>query len=88
MKSLLVPINSTGNSAGAARYAADLALAIEADVHLLHVIDMGYSFEEKEQHGRDLLNSMRDDLAEPRPSHRNQLPDPRAQHTGLTKHFN
>jgi nucleotide-binding universal stress UspA family protein len=64
MKSLLVPINFTDNAAGAARYAADLALAVEADIHLLHVIDLGFDFEETEQKGRDLLNSMRDELVE------------------------
>lgn len=62
MKSLLVPINYTDNAAGAARYAADLALAIEADVHLLHVMDLGFNFEETEEKGRLLLNSMRDQL--------------------------
>jgi nucleotide-binding universal stress UspA family protein len=64
MKSLLVPINFTDNAAGAARYATDLALAVEADVHLLHVMDLGFDFEETEEKGRDLLNSMRAELLE------------------------
>lgn len=62
MKSLLVPINFSDNAANAARYATDLAIAIEADVHLLHILDLGYAFEQTEEKGRALLNSMREEL--------------------------
>ncbi|HVS98632.1 MAG TPA: universal stress protein [Puia sp.] len=64
MKSLLVPINYTDNAANAARYAADLALALEADLHLLHVLDLGYAFEQTEENGRHLLDSVRAQLLE------------------------
>ena len=64
MKSLLVPINYTDNAANAARYATDLALSIEADIHLLHVMDLGFAFEETEEKGRELLYSMRATLLE------------------------
>jgi nucleotide-binding universal stress UspA family protein len=39
MKSILVPVNFSSCAANAARYAADLALAIRADLHLLHVLE-------------------------------------------------
>ena len=38
MKSIVVPIDFSPSSDNAARYAADLALAIKADLHLIHVI--------------------------------------------------
>jgi nucleotide-binding universal stress UspA family protein len=38
MKSIVVPVDFSTCSANAARYAADLALAIKADLHLIHVI--------------------------------------------------
>ena len=40
MKSIVVPIDFSTCSANAARYAADLALAIKADLHLIHVIQV------------------------------------------------
>jgi nucleotide-binding universal stress UspA family protein len=38
MKPILVPVNFSACAANAARYAADLAVAIKADLHLIHVI--------------------------------------------------
>ncbi|MDP4247307.1 MAG: universal stress protein [Bacteroidota bacterium] len=38
MKAIVVPINFSACAANAARYAADLALAIRSDLHLVHVI--------------------------------------------------
>jgi nucleotide-binding universal stress UspA family protein len=38
MKTIVVPINFSDNSANAARYAADLALAIGAEISLIHVL--------------------------------------------------
>ena len=40
MKSIVVPINFSECAANAARYAADLALIIKADLHLIHVIQV------------------------------------------------
>ena len=40
MKSIVVPINFSPCAANAGRYAADLALAINADLHLIHVIQV------------------------------------------------
>src|ERR1700677_1041580 len=40
MKSIVVPINFSACAANAAHYAADLALVIKADIHLIHVIQV------------------------------------------------
>jgi nucleotide-binding universal stress UspA family protein len=40
MKSIVVPINFSACASNAARYAADLALVIKADIHLIHVIQV------------------------------------------------
>jgi nucleotide-binding universal stress UspA family protein len=40
MKSIVVPVDFSTCSANAARYAADLALAIKTDLHLIHVIQV------------------------------------------------
>jgi nucleotide-binding universal stress UspA family protein len=40
MKSIVVPINFSACASNAARYAADLALIINADIHLIHVIQV------------------------------------------------
>lgn len=37
MKSIVVPVNFTAHSRNGARYAAEMALALEADIHLLYV---------------------------------------------------
>lgn len=43
MKSLIVPTNFSESSQNAARYAVDLALSIQADIHLLHVVELPVS---------------------------------------------
>jgi len=40
MKSIVVPVNFSPCAANAARYAADLALAIHSDLHLIHVLQV------------------------------------------------
>jgi len=40
MKSIVVPVNFSSCAANAARYAADLAKVIHADLHLIHVIQV------------------------------------------------
>jgi nucleotide-binding universal stress UspA family protein len=40
MKTIVVPINFSSYAANGARYAADLAKAIQADLHLIHVIEV------------------------------------------------
>jgi nucleotide-binding universal stress UspA family protein len=40
MKSIVIPVNFSACSNNAARYAADLAQAIRADLHLVHVIEV------------------------------------------------
>jgi nucleotide-binding universal stress UspA family protein len=71
MRTLLVPVDGSENSRNAAHYAADLALAIDAEVHLLHVVQiivtpsvvpMGYVTEEMEKAGTTLLELLSADL--------------------------
>jgi nucleotide-binding universal stress UspA family protein len=40
MKSIIVPVNFSACAANAARYAADLAAILHADLHLIHVIQV------------------------------------------------
>lgn len=71
MRSILVPVDFSDNAANAARYAADMALAIEADLHLLHIVQVpptpaeapvGYVFEQLEENSRALLESLSQEL--------------------------
>jgi len=71
MRKLLVPVDDTDNSANAARYAADMALAIDGEIHLLHVVripaipadaPVGYLFEQLEKEGQALLRRLADEL--------------------------
>src|ERR1700758_5491138 len=43
MRSIVVPVNFSASSTNAAHYAADLALAIGADLHLIHVFEISAS---------------------------------------------
>jgi nucleotide-binding universal stress UspA family protein len=43
MKTLIVPTNFSASSVDAVKYAADMALAIHADLHLLHVMQLPVS---------------------------------------------
>jgi len=71
MRSLLVPVDHTAISANAARYAADMALAIDADIHLLHVVGVpvtpaeipaGFLYEQLEKDGETVLKRLYDEL--------------------------
>lgn len=72
MRTIVVPVNFTANSAYAARYAADLAAAIKADIHLIYVFQPPVSaaeiplpesvYEEMRDSGLDLLKELSDDL--------------------------
>jgi nucleotide-binding universal stress UspA family protein len=72
MRSIVVPVNFTANSANAARYAADLALVVGADIHLIHVFQIPVSvsevpmpesvFEELRDNGIELLAGLQAEL--------------------------
>jgi len=72
MKSIVVPVNFSDNSSNAARYAADMALAVEADIHLVYVLQIpasvaavpmpDYVFEEMQRNGEILLGSLSEEL--------------------------
>ncbi len=38
MKNIIVPVNFSANSDNAALYAADMALAVDAHIHLIYVL--------------------------------------------------
>lgn len=72
MKTIVVPVNFSDNSSNAARYAADMALAIEAQLKLIYVVEPpisaaevplpNYVFEEMQRGGEILLSSLADEL--------------------------
>jgi len=72
MKSIVVPVNFSPCAANAAQYAADLALAVGADLHLLHVIQVPitsaemnmteYVYQEMLDAAENSLEQMRADL--------------------------
>jgi nucleotide-binding universal stress UspA family protein len=72
MRSIVVPVNFTVNSATAARYAADLAVAIKADIHLIYVFQPPVSaaevplpesvYEDMRDSGAELLSELSDVL--------------------------
>jgi len=64
-------VDHTAVAANAARYAADMALAIDADVHLLHVVGVpvtpaeipaGFLYEQLEKDGETVLKRLYDEL--------------------------
>jgi len=73
MRPIVVPVDFLDISSNAARYAADMALAINADIHLIHVLEPPiaaaeipvpeYVFEEMQQDGVSLLRSLSGDLS-------------------------
>lgn len=72
MRSLLVPVNFKPGAANAARYAADMALAAEAEIHLLYVIvippgttstPLPYIMDEMRTNAQWLLRELADDLS-------------------------
>lgn len=72
MRSIVVPVNFAPNAANAARYAADIALAIGADLHLIYVMQLPASvsevplpesvFDTLRDSGYELLNDLRAEL--------------------------
>lgn len=72
MKSIVVPVNFSESAANAARYAADMALAAGADVHLFHVLQAPvrtsqvilpeYAVETLQENARFLLQRLADEL--------------------------
>ena len=68
MRPIVVPVNFTANSANAARYAADIALPIGADIHLIYVFRIPASvsevplpesaFDKMRDDGRELLSEL------------------------------
>ena len=72
MKSIVVPVNYTGHAANAARYAADLALSLGADIHLVYVFEIPFTlseaplppgaFEELELSNVTLLKDLKQEL--------------------------
>ncbi|WP_431209551.1 universal stress protein [Puia sp. P3] len=80
MRSIVVPVNFTENSSNAARYAADMALAIDGDIHLIHVFQLplttaefpipDITIEEMQRNGLNQLNTLMEEL---RQRTRNQI---------------
>lgn len=72
MKPIVVPVNFSKSSDNAARYAADMAALLQADLHLIHVVQIpvstaeipvtGYVFEGLQEAGRDGLNALQQEL--------------------------
>jgi nucleotide-binding universal stress UspA family protein len=72
MRSIVVPVNFAPNAANAARYAADIALSIGADIHLIYVFQIPTSvsevplpdsvFESLRDNGYELLNTLQTEL--------------------------
>lgn len=72
MKHIVVPVDFTANSANAARYAADLALAVHSNLYLVYIFQPPFSaaeiplpesvYEKMQQDGLDLLNELSDEL--------------------------
>jgi nucleotide-binding universal stress UspA family protein len=72
MKPIVVPVNFSENSANAARYAADLALSIGAEIQLLYIFQIPMSmsevpmpeaaYEGLQNSGREMLDSLSHEL--------------------------
>lgn len=68
MKTIIAPVNFSASSNNAARYAADMALAFHAELHLIHFIQFpvttaefpinDFVFEEMEKSGMEGLNQL------------------------------
>lgn len=73
MRSIVVPVNFAPNAANAARYAADIALAIGADLHLIYVFQIPASasevplpesvFDTMRDGGYEMLNDLQTELS-------------------------
>jgi nucleotide-binding universal stress UspA family protein len=72
MKTIVAPVNFTDSSDNAARYAADMALAMEAELHLIHFVEIPvstgempmnpYVLEGLQASGTEGLNQLWDEL--------------------------
>lgn len=72
MRTIVTPVNFSPNSANAARYAADLAVAAQADLHLYYVLELpvsvaefpvnDYIFNEMQEAGAQSLKQLREEL--------------------------
>jgi nucleotide-binding universal stress UspA family protein len=72
MRTIVAPVNFTLNSGNAARYAADMAMAVEADLYLLYVLQLpvsvaefplnDYVFNEMQESGAEALKQLQDEL--------------------------
>ncbi len=63
MKTIVVPVNFSKCAANAAHYAADMALAMQAGLHLVHVLQpLGYFYEDAENKANGLLKNLSADL--------------------------
>ena len=72
MRTIVAPVNFSPKSANAARYAADLALATQADLHLYYVLQLplssaelpinDYVFNEMRESGVEAMASLRKEL--------------------------
>jgi nucleotide-binding universal stress UspA family protein len=73
MRSIVVPVSFSANSANAARYAADMAVVIGADIHLIYVFQIPVSvsvvpmpesvFKELRDSGVEMLAGLQTELA-------------------------
>src|SRR5689334_8238061 len=80
MRSIVVPVNFSENSYNAARYAADMALAVDGDIHLIYVFQLPLTtaeypmpdaaIGEMQRDGLTMLNGLKDEL---RQRTRNQI---------------
>ena len=72
MRTIIAPVNFTPNSKNAARYAADMALAVQADLYLLYVLQLpvsvaefplnDYVFNEMRESGVEALKQLSEEL--------------------------
>jgi len=72
MRPIVVPVNFSANSYNAARYAADMALAVEGDIHLIYVLQLplttaefpipDIAIEETRRDALTMLNGLKEEL--------------------------
>ena len=72
MKTIIAPVNFTDSSDNAARYAADMALAMETELHLVHFVEIPvstgefpmnpYILEQLQKSGTEGLKQLCDEL--------------------------
>jgi len=72
MRTIIAPVNFSPNSGNAARYAADMAVAVQADLYLLYVLQLpvsvaefplnDYVFNEMQESGAEALKQLQEEL--------------------------